>query len=383
MTNPCSHNTPSALDGRHVLMVSLEPLDRTTAAGNHIEAVRSAIADVATVTVAGGHGTRSVRRYATASLRFLRTLRKADVGYVRQHPLTLPLVAVLRLLRVPVILEVNGPATDIGGAHGWASRLAGVFAAALKWSVRLSAGLVVPTEGMRDYISTGFARRPVAVIPAGFDGQTFNPAPRDALSARPVPGPYVCFVGANTTWQGVEVIIAAALEPTWPSDIGIVLVGDFETLDDSEISARGITLERTGRLAPAEVAAVYRGALASLSPKTYQSSTSGSPNEARVVSRTTGQAPLKVYESLACGTPCIVSDVPIQNDIVASTGGGIVVAVDDPAALAAAVVSLHTDSARRHTAAENALAGADQYSWAALASQTVNFVERSIHDTIR
>lgn len=349
----------------HTAIVSLESLDRRTAAGNHIEAVRSALMSDGPVTVCGRDDDRAVVRYIGALVDLVRVLPSTDIAYIRQHPLTLPFVVLARLFGRPVVLEVNGPPTDALGAHPWARPAIRVFRAALASSARLARGFVVPTPGVADYLHAEMVDRPTAVIPAGFDQDVFHP---DADSNPPHGGAYVAFVGANTEWQGVGVLLAAVHESAWPPDVDVLLVGRFDDLDVSgmdDAARRRVVV--FGRRPPAEVADVLRHAIASLSPKTYQTSADpGAP--------VTGQAPLKVYESFGCGTPCIVSDVPIQNELVAMSGGGVVVAPNDPAALATAVADYASDPGRRRRAAENAHVASTAYSWHTLAEQTRAFV---------
>jgi glycosyltransferase involved in cell wall biosynthesis len=62
----------------------------------------------------------------------------------------------------------------------------------------------------------------------------------------------------------------------------------------------------------------------------------------------TGMNPLKLFETLACGIPVIVSDLPGQADLVREGRCGLVVPGSDPAALARAVAQLaaNRDEAR-------------------------------------
>ncbi len=352
-------NPPSSQDKPRVNLVSFESLARTTAAGNHIEAVRYALAESANVTVLGSESVTSWKRYWRASSGWLRSTRAHDTMYIRNHPFTVPLVILARLRRQRVVLEVNGPPDDILGTHATMRPLLPLFRLFLSISVRLSVGIVVPTQGMCDFVRSKGQPRPIHVIPAGFDDATFFPSRSDKPRSRD----YVVFVGSPAAWQGVDTLIEARRLAAWPSAIELVLVGDFEHLDVSRAgatnsSALGVT--KAGVIRPTAVAELLQGAIAALSPKTYQ----------RGKDRTTGQAPLKVYEAMACGAPCIVTDVPVQNEIVSEHDCGTVVPVGDASAIAQAVASYRDDAALRARHSQNAWQASELFSWTTLAIAT-------------
>jgi glycosyltransferase involved in cell wall biosynthesis len=91
----------------------------------------------------------------------------------------------------------------------------------------------------------------------------------------------------------------------------------------------------------------------------------------------TGLAPLKLFESLACGVPVIVSDQPGMGDLVRKAGCGLIVPERNPAALALAMAKIAADPARisalGRTAREEALA---RCSWDARAIELQNMLDR-------
>ena len=346
-------------DHRRIALVTFESTSRSTAAGNHIEAVRLALESAAQVVVCGSERQRLGGRYAAVAWRWLRSSRRGDLAYVRNHPASIVVVALARLRGQRVVLEVNGPPEDIGGVHARFAALVPLLRRFLRWSITLSDSVVVPTPGMRDHLETTGPTRPVAVIPAGYDERVFHPSSEPDAHA-----PYVVFIGANTAWQGVEVLLEATRCAAWPADVGLTLVGSFGEEFVAGARSGPVHIELAGVLQPAQVAATLRGALASVSPKTYQGG--AGPR--------TGQAPLKVYEALGCGVPCIVSDVPLQNQLIAQHDCGLVVPSSDPDAIARAVQTYRTDAALRERHARNAVAASEQFSWTALAAATRAFV---------
>ncbi len=95
-----------------------------------------------------------------------------------------------------------------------------------------------------------------------------------------------------------------------------------------------------------------------------------------------GLAPLKLFESLACGLPVIAIDQPFQADVVRDAKCGLVIEAGDSHALAGAVVQLTDRPQERHKMAENARAVAlEDHSWAARARETQNVLLRVLkHD---
>lgn len=337
------------------LIVTFESTSRSTAAGNHVEAVRRAFDGAGIdVQVAGDDRSGSFARWLIALSGFGRQVWRRRLVYVRNHPMAVVPVALSRLLRRTVVLEVNGPPDDIAGARPGLSLLARPLRWSMAATVRLSDGIVVPTAGLERYASQ-WSHAPIAVIPAGYDESVFHPGAGESTDAPP---PMAVFVGADTSWQGLDVMLEAVDHDDWPATVRLVLVGTFA----------GVTphprVVMTGRLTPQEVAAHVADAMVALSPKTYRGGRGAQ----------TGQAPLKVFEAMGCATPCIVTDVPTQNELVTDSGGGTVIPVDDAPALAGAVAAYAADPELRAAHSQRAFEGAQRFSWTALAVDTVEFV---------
>ncbi len=84
----------------------------------------------------------------------------------------------------------------------------------------------------------------------------------------------------------------------------------------------------------------------------------------------TGISPLKLYETLACGIPAVVTDLPGQAEVVRAGNCGVVIPCDDPAALAGAVAALAADpGAARAMGQRGAEFVRREHSWAARAAE--------------
>ena len=89
-----------------------------------------------------------------------------------------------------------------------------------------------------------------------------------------------------------------------------------------------------------------------------------------------GLSPLKIYESLACGTPVIVSDFPGIADIVRETNTGLVIPCQDAGALARAVATLHhSPQLRQEMGARARQVAVENHSWDKRAADTLRVLE--------
>jgi len=83
---------------------------------------------------------------------------------------------------------------------------------------------------------------------------------------------------------------------------------------------------------------------------------------------------LPPLEALACGTPAIVSDIPVFREVTADAS--IAVNPQDTHAIADTLLQAATDSASRKTLAEQGLQQAAKFNWQKTAQQTKQLLER-------
>ena len=124
-------------------------------------------------------------------------------------------------------------------------------------------------------------------------------------------------------------MLAALKEPGWPADLRLVIVGDGIERGKVEQALADRKLLWLGRQPYDAVPAIVRGALASLCVIENQDGRSSS-----------GVAPLKLFEAMACGVPVIASDLPFQTDLVRDAEAGLIVPPAVAPAIASAVKSL-------------------------------------------
>ena len=287
---------------------------------------------------AAGHpglGTKFLA-FVTVQFRLWMRYRKGDLLYVRAHPAAWPTAVWARLRRVPTVQEVNGHFEDFFVMLPWTRVLRPVFCAVMRAPLALADRLVVVTPQLADWARRETRHGRIAVIPNGANTELFQPG----ASAPPgQPSPYVIFFGTLARWQGIDTLLTAVRHPDWPPGVRLLVAGDgVERPAVEAAAAADPNVVYLGRLPQDEVARLTAGSLAGLIPK----------NDIAGHSKT-GLSPLKLYETLACGVPVILTDVPGQADLVREVGAGLVVPLDDPVAIARAVAYLAAHDADRTT----------------------------------
>ncbi|MBY0338470.1 MAG: glycosyltransferase, partial [Acetobacteraceae bacterium] len=225
---------------------------------------------------------------------------------------------------------------------------------------RRADAVVFAKEGLAaDYPGArGIVVRNHALIPPGLEPRRHSAGPLTLLH-----------LGALTRARGWPQMLAALA--LLPPDTRLLLIGRFT--DGSEpaflaAAARfglGSRIERAGWL-PAEAALARAAAEADVNLVLLQP---GEANHALA-------SPHKLFDGMACGLPAVVPGFAAQVAAVAAAAGcGIAVDVTDPAAIAAAVMSL-ADPARRARMGAAARAAAEgAWGWPAQAAELVRLYE--------
>lgn len=295
---------------------------------------------------------RRLVEYALVQARLWAGRRRGEAIYVRAHFMALPTATLAALFRIPIVHEVNGPYEDIYVTYPWLVRFRSLLNAMQRLQYRWASHLLPVTRELAEWLAaeTGHAR--ITVNPNGANTDLFR---RDAPPAPGLPdGPYVVFFGGLAAWHGVAPMLAAAGHPSWPRGVDLVVVGDGQERDKvREAAAANPSVHAVGYQPYATVPGFVAPALCGLC----------TISDPRGRSRT-GLLPLKLFETLACGVPVIVTDFPGQADIVRERECGVVVPVDDPAALARAVAELAADPKRAKAMGARGVAIARaEYSW--------------------
>lgn len=269
-------------------------------------------------------------QFAIVQWRMLPNIADVDAVYCRSHFAAVPTTLQARHMRVPIVHEVNGTWEDIFLAYPWTRRAGRFFSGITRWQWQLADALVTVTRPLARWAGEESGGTPVHVVPNAADTSIFRPGMRPLAG---LPERYVVFVGALAPWQGIPALLEATGRPEWPEGVSLVVVGDGQERSAVKRAVKaGRPVVYLGRQPYKVVPHIMAGAIASVSPQ----NAGGGRSES-------GLSPVKVYESLACDTPVIVTDYPGQSELVDGTSCGLVVPPEEPAELASAVARIVDD----------------------------------------
>lgn len=261
-------------------------------------------------------------------------IKKFDAIYIRNHFASFPTSFLCKIIRKPIIQEVNGPYEDLFLAWPWTKYFAPLFKWLIRSQLKWSDICITVTSQLKEWITKETGHERVEIISNGANTELFHP---EAASNFTLPDNYVVFFGALATWQGIDTMLNAVNLEKWHNNVYIVIVGDgaerMKVENAAKVNQRIIYL---GRLPYQQLPGIIANSLSGLSP---QSNILGRSN--------TGLMPLKVFETLACGVPVVVTDFPGQADLVRENKCGLVIPPDNPTALADAVTFLYTFPEKR------------------------------------
>ena len=215
------------------------------------------------------------------------------------------------------------------GAHSWHMRLSARACALL--SGRLPAAIVCPSESSRRWHADhGYHADRITTIPNGFDTDRFRPDPeayRDVRAELGIP-PEAVIVGHVARFDPQkrhrDVVDAAARVCRENDAVHVVLCGDGLTGANPVLAEWVRETRHADRFHSLGVRTDIWRLMAAMDVLVLASSGEGFAN--------------CVGEAMACGVPCVVTDVGDANELVGETG--VVVAVGDVVGLARGIRSL-------------------------------------------
>lgn len=272
-----------------------------------------------------------------------REIARADVVHCYQADTYLTNAAILagRALRKRIFV------TDLGGGHTYAPSLR------LPVLPRATGMLLLSEYSRAQWAAAPGFRRPkrMDVIYGGVD-ERFAPA-----GSRPLT--HVLFVGRLIRHKGVEHAIAAI-----DGDLSLVVAGQPYDAPYARMlreAAAGRRVEFRENVSDGELRDLYTSAIATVVPSVYRTWGGGETSVPELLG-------LVALESMACGTPPIVTRVASLPELVEDGVTGFVVPPNDPAAIAAAVRALAADPARRQEMGRRARAAVlARFTWPATA----------------
>jgi glycosyltransferase involved in cell wall biosynthesis len=285
-----------------------------------------------------------------------------DVLYIRWHVGAWPTALLARLFRIPMVQEINGGYDDLFIAWPVTRKFARLAIYLSRSQLRWAARIIAVTPQLVTWAVEQSGHDRVHFVSNGANTELFRPrAPRPA--GVQLPERYVIFFGALAAWQGVDTMLQAVEDKDWPADIPLVVVGaGAEAQKVAALAGRSDRVVYLGHQPQPILAAIIANSEVSLSVQVGERGN-------------TGLFPLKLFESLACGVPVIVSNYPGMADLVRQSGCGEIVAPGDPAALARTIAQLlrNPDIARAMGARGRDVVQSD-YSWDRKSEETLHIL---------
>ena len=239
-------------------------------------------------------------------------------------------------LGVPVSIKARGADIQMWGQTGFGGRQLRTAGAGAAGMLAVSAAL------KRDMTALGLPGERIRVHYTGVDLDAFAPADRAEAKARlGITGPLLLTVGYLIPRKGQDLVIAA-LEDIPGATLLIVGEGPMRASLEAQVAARHLG-DRVRMLGPrrhAELPALFAAADATVLPSSSE-----------------GLANVWV-ESLACGTPLVITDVGGARELVDRPAAGHIVE-RNPQAIAAGVRGLLANPPAR----AETRAAADRFTW--------------------
>lgn len=263
-------------------------------------------------------------------------------------------VILARRWRLPLILEANG--SEAKWRQDFSVLRHPRLAYACERLILRSAEIVsaVSANAADDLVSAGAVRERLRVVPNGVTVSRF-------AEATPMPLPFlngsfvVCFVGLFYPWHGVRYLAEAfALWHQRRPDVRLLLVGDGE-----EAPVVRSLLERDGALGATHLT----GLVAREQAPCYMAAADVLVSPHADIDHFIG-SPIKLFEYMAAGKPIVGTRVGQIQDILRDGETGLLVAPEDPEAMANALERLYTDRKLRQRLGRTAREEArQQHSW--------------------
>jgi len=257
-------------------------------------------------------------------------LNKKDTIYIRSHFATFPIAFIAKIKKIPVIREVNGPYEDLFIAWPITRCFSKLFKCLCRIQFKWADVLITVTPQLKEWLHKETGKRKICVVPNGANIDIFNP---NAISNYKISKPYVVFFGALAVWQGIDTLLEAVNDFEWPDRLKLVIMGDGTERQKIEKAVlRNSNLIYLGKVPYKKVPGIIVNSIAGLS---IQNNTDNRSS--------TGLSPLKLYETLSCGVPIIVTDFPGQADFASKYNCGLVIPPEDSKALVKAINYLYNN----------------------------------------
>ncbi len=232
---------------------------------------------------------------------------------------------------------------------------------------RESAALVVISNGLKEfYVERGIAPDKISVIPSAIDMEQFA-RPENKTDARkrlglPLDAKIAMYIGRFDGWKGSNALFEAS--KLLPADIRIVAIGG-EPHEVLKLKEQYPSVIFTGFRPYSELANNQSAADVLVVPNTGKDLIS-----ARFTS------PLKLVAHMASGRPIVATDLPSIREITGDDSA-VLVAPDDPPALARGIKEVLADKSLAENIAKRALERVERYTWKSRAVEITKLLVRA------
>jgi colanic acid biosynthesis glycosyl transferase WcaI len=266
---------------------------------------------------------------------------RCDVIYVWHPPLTVGIAAWIigRMRRVPFVYDVQDiwPESIVASGYLKSKRLVGLLSRLERFVYRRADHLLVVTEEARqNLVAKGVPACKVSVMPHWVDETLF--APRDETARARLRAQWgwdgrfvVLFAGNLGAVQSLDTVLTAADQLADDEDVRIVLLGDGSEKSRLQQSCRCRGLDDRVQFVERQPMAMMPDFMAAADALLVHLKESE-------ISRYS--VPTKTYAYLAAGKPILMAMGGAAGRLVRDAGAGIVLAAEDPCALAEAIRSL-------------------------------------------
>jgi len=300
---------------------------------------------------------------------------KPQVIYER-HCLFDPGIFVAKLLRVPIILEVNGLMVDEERMAGISSHFKLKFAFE-KFAFRNVNSIVSVTSGIANELVKRYSvlRNKIFVVPCGVNLDAFEPLNKKECRRKlglPLENPLLCFVGSLSPWSCLNNIIEALPYVIKENpEANFLLVGGYppHLLKEYKEIVRKLGLEKSvifTEMVDHDLIPLYINA-------------SDVCFCLRCGGMVEGFSPIKLYEYMACGKAVIASDEPGLN-FLKKINAGVVVDPSNIEEMSSEINRLLSDPEMRKEMGNNSRRYVtERHSWENIARR----IAQIMRDTLR
>ena len=282
----------------------------------------------------------------------------------------------LQQMGLPVVTTIHHPITRdldiaLAAADTFGLRLLikrwHSFLRMQKQVIRQLAHKVTVSHAARADIESAFGlpSQSLRVIHNGIDLDRFKPASHEVGTKKDRPNPTIMTTAsADSPLKGLDTLLRAfALVLRDEPLVRLTLIGalkpDGDTRKLIEHLKIGHAIDEKGRVTAEEMVSLYQSATLAVVPSVYEGF--GFP----------------AGEAMACGVPLVSTSGGALPEVVGDAG--ITVPVQDPGAMAAAIIALLRDSERRHALGQAGLARVTkEFSWSRAAAQYLDLYHQVI-----